>query len=760
MKTTPTAPASENETVDTPKNAWRGFNNGAWQDGIDVRDFIQTNYTPYTGDYVFLKEPTAKTNQLWDELKVLLAQELDAGGVLDADTKVVGTVASHGAGYINKDLETIVGVQTDKPLKRAMLPYGGYRIAQKALQAHGRDMDPDTLEIFQKHRKTHNDGVFACYTDDIRKARSAGIVTGLPDGYGRGRIIGDYRRVALYGVDRLIADKQAQVKASNNEAFSEDRVREREETQDQIQALKDLKTMAAAYGFDISLPAQNGREAVQWTYFAYLGAVKDQNGAAMSFGRTATFFDAYFERDFKEGTLNEEQAQEIIDHLVMKMRIVRFIRTTDYDELFSGDPTWVTESIGGMSEDGRTLVTKSSFRVLQTLYNLGPAPEPNLTVLWSEKLPQGFKDFCTKVSIETSSIQYENDDLMRKYWGEDYGIACCVSAMRIGKQMQFFGARANLAKAMLYAINGGKDEKSGMQVAPASEAFTGDYLEFDDLIARFHKTMDWLAETYVKALNIIHYMHDKYSPENIMMALHDKVVLRTMATGIAGLSVSADALSAVKHAKVKVIRNEDGLAVDYEVIGDYPAYGNNDDRVDQLATDLVERFMDKVRKQPTYRNSIPTQSILTITSNVVYGKKTGSTPDGRKAGEPFAPGANPMHGRDTKGAVASMASVAKLPYEHSQDGISYTFSIVPKALGKTESDRVANLGNILDGYFAEDGHHINVNVFEKETLLDAMEHPEKYPQLTVRVSGYAVNFIKLTKEQQLDVITRTFHDSI
>lgn len=760
MKTTPTAPTSENESAHTPQNAWRSFNNGVWQDSIDVRDFIQSNYTPYTGDYAFLKEPTAKTNQLWDELKVLLAQELDAGGVLDADTKVVGTVASHGAGYINKELETIVGVQTDKPLKRAMLPYGGYRIAQKALQAHGRDMDPDTLEIFQKHRKTHNDGVFACYTDDIRKARSAGIVTGLPDGYGRGRIIGDYRRVALYGVDRLIADKQAQVKASNNEAFSEDWVREREETQDQIQALKDLKTMAAAYGFDISLPAQNGREAVQWTYFAYLGAVKDQNGAAMSFGRTATFFDAYFERDFKEGTLNEEQAQEIIDHLVMKMRIVRFIRTTDYDELFSGDPTWVTESIGGMGEDGRTLVTKSSFRVLQTLYNLGPAPEPNLTVLWSEQLPQGFKDFCAKVSIETSSIQYENDDLMRKYWGDDYGIACCVSAMRIGKQMQFFGARANLAKAMLYAINGGKDEKSGVQVAPVSEAFTGDYLEFDDLIARFDKTMDWLAETYVKALNIIHYMHDKYSPENIMMALHDKVVLRTMATGIAGLSVSADALSAVKHAKVKVIRNEDGLAVDYEVIGDYPAYGNNDDRVDQLATDLVERFMDKVRKQPTYRNSIPTQSILTITSNVVYGKKTGSTPDGRKAGEPFAPGANPMHGRDTKGAVASMASVAKLPYEHSQDGISYTFSIVPKALGKTESDRVANLGNILDGYFAEDGHHINVNVFEKETLMDAMEHPEKYPQLTVRVSGYAVNFIKLTKEQQLDVITRTFHDSI
>lgn len=760
MPTTTNATIQAQVNAMTQANAWRTFENGDWQDTIDVRDFIQKNYTPYEGDYAFLKGPTAKTNQLWDELKVLLEQEREAGGVLDADTKVVGTVASHGAGYINKDLETVVGVQTDKPLKRAMLPYGGYRIAQKALQAHGRDMDPDTLEIFQKHRKTHNDGVFACYTDDIRKARSAGIVTGLPDGYGRGRIIGDYRRVALYGVDRLIADKVKQFQLSGNEDFNEDWVREREEIQDQIKALKDLKTMAAAYGIDISLPAQNGQEAVQWTYFAYLGAVKDQNGAAMSFGRTATFFDIYFERDFAEGTLNEEQAQEIIDHLVMKMRIVRFIRTTDYDELFSGDPTWVTESIGGIGEDGRPLVTKSSFRVLQTLYNLGPAPEPNLTVLWAQELPQGFKDFCSKVSIETSAIQYENDDLMRKYWGDDYGIACCVSAMRIGKQMQFFGARANLAKAMLYAINGGKDEKSGVQVAPQSDPFTGDYLQYDDLMARFDNTMDWLAATYVKALNIIHYMHDKYSPENIMMALHDRVVMRTMATGIAGLSVSADALSAVKHAKVKVIRNADGLAVDYEVIGDYPAYGNNDDRVDALATDLVERFMGKVRKQPTYRNSIPTQSVLTITSNVVYGNKTGSTPDGRKAGEPFAPGANPMHGRDKKGAIASMASVAKLPYEHSQDGISYTFSIVPKALGKTQPDQVANLGNILDGYFAEEGHHINVNVFEKETLLDAMEHPEQYPQLTVRVSGYAVNFIKLTKEQQLDVINRTFHDII
>lgn len=736
---------------------WRAFRAGDWQTDIDVRGFIQANYKPYADDYSFLTGPTARTETLWGELKELLAQESAAGGVLDADTKVVGTVASHGAGYINKDLEQIVGVQTDKPLKRAMLPYGGYRIAQKALQAHGREMDPETLDIFVKHRKTHNDGVFACYTDEIRKARSAGIVTGLPDGYGRGRIIGDYRRVALYGVDRLIADKQSVFKESDSEGFSEGWVREREELQDQIQALGDLKTMAAAYGFDISLPAKNAREAVQWTYFGYLGAIKDQNGAAMSFGRTTTFFDIYIERDFAEGVLKEEEAQEIMDHLVMKMRIVRFIRTTDYDELFSGDPTWVTESIGGMGEDGRTLVTKSSFRVLQTLYNLGPAPEPNLTVLWSERLPQGFKDYCSKVSIETSSIQYENDDLMRQYWGDDYGIACCVSAMRIGKQMQFFGARANLAKAILYSINGGVDEKSGKQIAPASEAFTGDFLEYDDLVARFDKMMDWLAATYVKALNIIHYMHDKYSPENIMMALHDRDIVRTMACGIAGLSVAADSFSAVKHAKVRIIRNEKGLAVDYEVIGDYPMYGNNDDAVDDIANRLVETFMDKVRTQPIYRNAIPTQSVLTITSNVVYGKKTGSTPDGRKAGEPFAPGANPMHGRDTKGAIASLASVAKLPYEHSLDGISYTFSIVPKALGKTQPDQVSNLSELLDGYFAESGHHINVNVFEKETLMDAMEHPEKYPQLTIRVSGYAVNFIKLTREQQLDVINRTFH---
>ncbi len=750
---------NKNNSVSTESTPWRGFQTGAWTDSIDVRDFIQRNYTPYTGDDSFLVGPTERTNQLWGKLKELLVKERDAGGVLDADTKVVGRVASHGAGYIDQELEQIVGVQTDAPLKRALLPYGGLRIAMKALQAHGREMDPETVSIFQAHRKTHNDGVFDGYTEDIRKARSVGIVTGLPDGYGRGRIIGDYRRVALYGVDRLIADKQAQITAGDSETFSEDWIREREETADQVRALKDLKKMAKAYGYDISGPARNGKEAVQWTYFGYLGAVKEQNGAAMSFGRTATFFDIYFERDLAEGTITEDEVQEIIDHLVMKMRIVRFIRTEDYDALFSGDPTWVTESIGGMGEDGRTLVSKSSFRVLQTLFNLGPAPEPNLTVLWSEKLPQGFKDYCAKVSIETSSIQYENDDLMRPYWGDDYGIACCVSAMRIGKQMQFFGARANLAKAMLYSINGGRDEMTGEQITSPFEPFKGEYLDYEDLMERFDKMMDWLAATYVKALNIIHYMHDKYCPEHLMMSLHDKVILRTLACGIAGLSVAADSLSAVKHAKVRVIRNEDGLVVDYAVEGDYPAYGNNDPAVDTIATGLVERFMDKLRDQPTYRNAVPTQSVLTITSNVVYGKKTGNTPCGRKTGEPFAPGANPMHGRDRKGAVASMSSVAKLPYEHSQDGISYTFSIVPKALGRSESERVENLCNLLDGFFGENGHHINVNVFERETLLDAMEHPEKYPQLTVRVSGYAVNFIRLTREQQLDVIERTFHSN-
>jgi len=741
-------------------NAWRAFKSGNWQDEINVRSFIQENYTPYKGDESFLAQPGERTLKLWDELKDLLDQEVKAGGVLDADTKVVSGVATHGAGYIDQDLEQIVGLQTEKPLKRALMPYGGLRVAKKALEAHGYELDKATEEVFLKHRKTHNDGVFECYTPDILKARRAGIITGLPDGYGRGRVIGDYRRTALYGLDRLMEDKKAQIAESSTEGFSEEWIREREELHEQVKALNELKQMGEAYGFDLSKPAKNAREAVQWTYFGYLASVKEQNGAAMSMGRISTFLDIYFERDFAEGTLSEEEAQELIDHMVMKLRMVRFIRTPDYDALFSGDPTWVTECLGGMGEDGRTLVTKSSFRFLHTLTNLGPAPEPNLTVLWADRLPDGFKRYCADVSIQTSSIQYENDDLMRPYWGDDYGIACCVSAMRIGKQMQFFGARANLAKALLYSINGGKDELSGDQVAPEMEPFRGDYLEYNDLVKRFDKMMDWLASTYVKALNIIHFMHDKYSYERIVMAFHDRVILRTMACGIAGLSVAADSLSAVKHAKVKVIRNDEGLAVDYEVEGDYPAYGNNNPEVDDIAQGLVEKFMDKIRNQRTYRNALPTQSVLTITSNVVYGKKTGSTPDGRKYGEPFAPGANPMHGRDKNGAVASMASVAKLPYEHSQDGISYTFSIIPRALGKDDEDRKTNIVSLLDGYFEEGGHHINVNVFARRMLKDAMEHPELYPQLTVRVSGYAVNFIKLTREQQLDVINRTFHDGM
>lgn len=756
MKTTDAPTATESSSSCAP---WRGFQPGPWQESIDVRDFIQKNFTPYECGSSFLAGPTTRTDALWSIVRDLLAKERAAGGVLDADTEIVSAVDSHGPGYIRRELESIVGLQTDAPLKRAMMPYGGVRIAQKALEAHGREMAPDISEIFAKYRKTHNDGVFDAYTPDIRAARSAGIVTGLPDGYGRGRIIGDYRRVALYGTDRLIAARKEDIAATDGQPFSEEWVRHREEMADQIRALQALARMAKSYGFDITQPAANAVEAVQWTYFAYLGAVKEQNGAAMSFGRTSTFFDIYIQRDIEAGLLTEERAQEIIDHLVMKMRIVRFIRTPDYDQLFSGDPTWVTESIGGVGEDGRPLVTRTSFRMLHTLQNLGPAPEPNLTVLWSEKLPEGFKKYCAEVSINTSAIQYENDDLMRPFWGDDYGIACCVSAMRIGKQMQFFGARANLAKAMLYAINGGRDEKSGEQIAPAFSPITSDILDEKEFMPRFDQMMDWLAGTYVKALNIIHYMHDRYSPEHMMMALHDREILRTMACGIAGLSVVADSISAMRHARVRIIRDATGLATDYQVEGEYPAYGNNDDRVDSIAREMVTTFMGKLRAQPTYRNSIPTQSVLTITSNVVYGTKTGSTPDGRKAGVPFAPGANPMHGRDRHGAVASMASVAKLPYADSQDGISYTFSIVPRALGRSEEERRSNLAALLDGYFAEGGHHINVNVFDRETLEDAMNHPEQYPQLTLRVSGYAVNFIKLTREQQLDVINRTFHSA-
>lgn len=748
----------------TEQDSWRNFAAGSWKNEINVRDFIQRNYSAYDGDYTFLAEATNTTKKLWDETSVLLKEEREKG-ILDADTSVISSLTSHGPGYINKDEEQIVGFQTDAPLKRAIMPAGGIRTVINGLNAYNYDIDPKVEEIYTKYRKSHNQGVFDVYTPDIRAARSSGIVTGLPDAYGRGRIIGDYRRVALYGIDRLIQDKNMQKDSYDNVPLDEKVMREREEISDQIAALQDLKEMASYYGYDISKPAATAKEAVQWTYFAYLGAVKEQNGAAMSFGRTSTFLDIWFERDIAEGTLTESEAQELIDHLVLKLRLVRFLRTPDYDALFSGDPTWVTECVGGVGEDGRHMVTKNSFRFLNTLNNLGPAPEPNLTVLWSENLPKGFKDFCAQTSIKTSSIQYENDDLMRPYWGDDYGIACCVSAMRIGKQMQFFGARANLAKCLLYAINGGRDELSGKQIGPKSAPITDDTLDYDEVMSRFLPMMDWLARVYVNALNAIHYMHDKYAYERLMFALHDKEIFRTMACGMAGLSVVADSLAAIKFAKVKVIRDKNGLATDFEIEGDAPCYGNKDDRVDSIARWLVETFMNKIRQNPTYRGSTPTQSILTITSNVVYGKKTGSTPDGRKKGEPFAPGANPMHGRDKKGALASMMSVASLPYEHSQDGISYTFSIVPKALGKTQDDQIDNLVNMLDGYFAandhtDGGHHINVNVFDRETLIDAMEHPEQYPQLTVRVSGYAVNFIKLTKEQQLDVINRTFHESV
>ena len=744
------------ESTALPKE-WQGFKPGAWTKSIDVRDFIQHNYTPYSGNEEFLSGPSQRTLRLWDELKVLLKREIDNGGVLDADEEVVSSITSHKPGYIDKELEVVVGLQTDAPLKRALMPFGGLRMAQQALESYGFKMCEKTADIFKKIRKTHNEGVFDAYTSDIRAARSAGIITGLPDAYGRGRIIGDYRRVALYGTDRLIAERRKDLKNREHSPLTDELIRLREEMSEQIRALEELAQLGASYGCDLTRPAANAREAVQWTYLGYLAAVKEQNGAAMSLGRVSTFFDIYFTRDLEQGLITEEEVQEIIDQFVMKLRIVRFIRTPDYNNLFSGDPTWVTESIGGMGEDGRTLVTRSSFRMLQTLYNLGPAPEPNLTVLWSRNLPEAFKSFCAKVSIETSSVQYENDDLMRPHWGDDYGIACCVSAMRIGKQMQFFGARANLAKCLLYALNGGVDELKGKQVAPPSPRYTEEILNYDEVMALYDKMQDWLAKTYIDALNIIHYMHDKYCYERIEMALHDPEILRTMATGIAGLSVAADSLSAIKYATVKAIRNEEGLIVDFKTEGEFPCYGNNDPRVDDIACSLVSNFMEKLRKLHTYRNSLPTQSILTITSNVVYGKKTGNTPDGRRAGEPFAPGANPMHGRDRNGAVASMLSVAKLSYDDSLDGISYTFSIVPQALGKEERERRVKLVSLLDAYFAATGHHINVNVLERETLLDAMDHPEKYPQLTIRVSGYAVNFIKLTREQQQEVINRTFH---
>ena len=739
---------------------WNNFNKGEWQKEINVRNFIQENYTPYEGDSSFLVGPSENTKKLWDEVLELYKKEKENGGVLAVDAETASTISSHEAGYIDKDIEEIVGLQTDSPLKRAIMPNGGIRIVEKSCEAQGLKVSDKLEDIYHNYRRTHNDGVFAAYTPEIRAARSSHIITGLPDGYGRGRIIGDYRRVALYGVDALIEDKKKQLQSLEVASITEDTIRDREEIHDQIASLEELKVMASKYGFDISVPAKDAKEAVQWTYFGYLGAIKEQNGAAMSLGRVSSFLDIYFERDFKLGKLTEEQAQEIMDQFVMKLRMVRFLRTPEYDELFSGDPVWVTESIGGMGIDGRTLVTKNSFRMLHTLTNLGPAPEPNMTVLWSTRLPKGFKEFCTGLSIKTSSIQYENDDLMREYWGDDYGIACCVSAMRLGKQMQFFGARCNLAKSLLYAINGGRDELTGKQVSPRFEPITSEYLNYDEVMAKFDNILEWVAKVYVNALNIIHYMHDKYAYEKIEMALHDKDILRTMACGIAGLSVVADSLSAIKYAKVKVIRDETGLAVDYKVEGDYPKYGNDDDRVDDIAVSIVKNFMGKLKKQKTYRNSKITLSILTITSNVVYGKNTGTTPDGRPKGAPFGPGANPLHGRDTHGALAVLNTIAKLPYAYSEDGISYTFSIVPGALGKTMETRIENLTSLLDGYFAQNSHHINVNVFDRQLLLDAMDHPEKYPQLTIRVSGYAVNFVKLTREQQLDVINRTIHERV
>ncbi|PGZ88166.1 formate acetyltransferase [Bacillus sp. AFS029533] len=738
---------------------WRQFETGRWEQTIDVRDFIQKNVKSYVGDDSFLLGPTDATNKLWDLVLKLSKEERENGGVLDMDTKIVSTITSHEPGYLEKELEQIVGFQTDKPFKRSLQPFGGIRMAEASCESYGYKVDDEISKIFTEYRKTHNQGVFDAYTSEMKAARRSGVITGLPDAYGRGRIIGDYRRVALYGVDRLINDKIDTLNKTTS-VMSEEVIRDREEINEQIRALNELKQMATKHGFDIARPATNAKEAFQWLYFGYLAAIKEQNGAAMSLGRVSTFLDIYIERDLEECTLTEQDAQELVDHFVMKLRLVKFARTPDYNELFSGDPTWVTESIGGIGIDGRPLVTKNSFRFLNTLDNLGPAPEPNLTVLWSSKLPVGFRQYCAKMSIKTSSIQYENDDIMRPEYGDDYGIACCVSAMTIGKQMQFFGARANLAKALLYAINGGKDEKSKAQVAPMYAPITSEYLDYEEVKIKFDVLLDWLAGLYVNTLNCIHFMHDKYSYERIEMALHDANIKRTMATGIAGLSVCADSLSAIKHANVKTIRDENGIVVDFEIEGEYPKYGNNNDLVDDIAVELVESFMAKVRKHKTYRNSIHTTSVLTITSNVVYGKKTGNTPDGRKAGEPFAPGANPLHGRDTNGALASLSSVAKLPYEDAQDGISNTFSIVPKALGKDESTQILNLVAMLDGYSEKGGHHLNVNVFNRETLMDAMEHPEEYPQLTIRVSGYAVNFIKLTREQQIDVINRTFHGSM
>jgi len=736
-------------------DAWKTFAGQLWQREVNVRDFIVTNVTPYTNGPDFLAKATAKTTAVWEKLQPMLREEIKKG-VLDADETTPSTLTSHGAGYIDKDNEVIVGLQTDKPFRRAIMPSGGFRMVEAGLKSINREVSANVREIYTKYRKTHNEGVFDLYTPEIRACRSSHIITGLPDAYGRGRIIGDYRRVALYGVDRLIAAKKEERAEIDGRWPSEDVMRLREELAEQMRALEDLKKMGATYGFDLGLPAANAREAIQWTYFGYLGAIKEMNGAAMSLGRVATFFDIYVERDLKNGVLTEEQAQELFDQFVIKLRIVRFLRTPDYDALFSGDPYWATESVGGMALDGRTLVTRSSYRMLHTLTNLGAAPEPNLTVLWSKNLPEPFKRYCIAVSSATSSLQYENDDLMLPEMGDDYGIACCVSGMRLGKQMQFFGARVNLAKCLLYAINGGRDENKGTQVGPAFRAVSGDELVYDDVFAKFDAMMDWLARTYVHAMNCIHYSHDRYNYERLMMALHDRDIVRTMAFGIAGLSVAADSLSAIKYGKVKVVRGEGGLITGYETSGDFPKFGNNDPRVDDIAVDLVKRFMGHLRKHPTYRGATHTQSVLTITSNVVYGKNTGGTPDGRKAGEPFAPGANPMHGRDSHGWLASCLSVARLPYDEAQDGISYTLSVVPQETRQGDAEGMIRAAQALDMYFGQGGFHLNLNVLRKETLLDAMEHPDKYPQLTIRVSGYAVNFVRLTREQQMDVVSRSF----
>jgi formate C-acetyltransferase len=751
------APAASAEQTRLRAEAWHGFRLGVWQNEINIRDFIQQNYTPYDGDDSFLASVTERTRSIWNRLQDLFKEERKKG-VLEI-SQIPSSITSHAPGYIDRNKEVIVGLQTEAPLRRAIMPNGGLRMVIASLKAYGYEPDPHVVEAFSKYRKTHNDGVFDAYTDEIRRCRSSHILTGLPDAYGRGRIIGDYRRVVLYGVDRLIERKKEEKQSLDGLMSTDEIIRDREELSEQLRALKELQKMAASYGFDISRPAGTAKEAVQWLYFAYLAAVKEQNGAAMSLGRVSTFLDIYIERDLTAGTLTEARAQEIIDDFVIKLRIVRFLRTPEYDQLFAGDPTWVTESIGGNGDDGRSLVTRTSFRFLQTLYNLGPAPEPNLTIWYSPRLPDGFRRFAAKVAIDSSSIQFESDDMMRRAWGDDGAIACCVSPMVLGKQMQFFGARANLAKCLLYAINGGRDELTGEQITPEFGAVKGDYLDFDDVLARYERMMDWLARVYVNAMNVIHYMHDKYAYERIEMALHDYKPVRTMAFGMAGMSVVADSLSAIRYAKVRVIRDGTGLVTDYQVEGEFPKFGNNDNRVDHIAAGLVSRFMNMLRKYPAYRNALHTQSVLTITSNVVYGKSTGNTPDGRRHGEPFAPGANPMHGRDNHGIHASAASVAKIPYRDAQDGVSLTSTIVPDGLGRTKEERITNLTGMLDAYFSATGYHMNVNVLNRETLTDAMDHPEKYPNLTIRVSGYAVNFVRLTREQQMDVIRRTFHGS-